>query len=887
MARPFSGLHRWLPLVAVALALVAAWSMFAGDSSPGQAVASVERPFRSRSAPRTARGTASWEEDVRATEADRSVVCGAIVDDTTEAPIPGAVVSLRPRTARGANAMLVPGGGRRSWVAPADPSGQWRFLDVPLSASKTWSVAVTAEGYRPQVVTGSGSCEGNSLTVRLESGGVVLHGTVRDATGGALAGATVHVGAGDPFANGAEFDASLSTIAGEDGEYRISVEPGVHNVVARFPDYAEDRRWVRVEATTQRDFALLPGGRIEGTVVRGADGNAVAFARVSMTPRGGQPTTGGEAAATTDVAGRFVIEGIEPGELELHAYAESGRTSSGTVLELGPGGYRTGVELRLEAAPAAYGVVVLRSDPSVAVEGATVLAQSGAAAWVSEPTDTSGGFVLPALAPGEYQLSVDAPGYIPNNLAATLRVADGDVEGLVLEVEAGTTVFGQVVEGGSDTSVRVEVDLEGLPPAQGMPRIGNAFVSTRCDAEGRFELGPVTTGELTLVAEDPTRGTGRAQTTASQDGDPPVLIELSAATGLEGRVFGTDGPREGLRIAAVRLDRPASVVPPTARVSASQASVRTKADGSFRHAGLEPGTYLVQVLDASSVLAVEGEPPVVAVVADTWASTRIELADPSGVLTGQVINADGSPVADAVVRASLPSLSTERTLTDEDGAFEFGGLPVGEGIRLRVTDASPGGTFVDEEAQVGDDVRVQMPRGATLTVMTRDLGVGRLSLSGTSSAQHSMRSNGAAQFVRLPEGKYRLEARGEDGHATTTFELDGSDMSIELTGEAWATVEGTLHADLVEVGEGRRWMVFAADSKGQLRGHDVQRALLGHGARTTADGAFVVSRVAPGPGQLTITPPNEAAGEPITVSIDPKPGQTLDLGEVGSPQAPT
>ncbi len=884
MARSLPGLRRWLALLAVGLAIVAAWSMLAGRSPAADPIAAGATPARSRPRPNTPRPSIGWEHEAEA-DADRSTACGVVLDGATQAAIEGAVVSLRPRAVLGANAMLVPGGGQRSFLERTDAEGQWKLHDVPM-ASRAWSVAVTAEGYRPQIVSGSGPCDDAPVTVRLEPGGEVLEGTVRDATGGALAGATVQLLASDQFNNGAEQEAALSTSTGDDGGYRISVEPGVYSVVARFPDYADDRRWVRVEATTRQDFALLPGGRIEGTVVRADGGEPVAFARVSMTPRSGLPVTGGEAAALTDAAGRFMIDGIEPGELELHAHAESGRTVAGTVIELGPGGYQTGIELRLEAAPAAYGVVVLRSDPSEPVKGATVLAQSGGATWVSKPTDASGGFVLPALAPGEYQVSVDAVAHVPDHLAATFRVADGDVEGLVLEVDAGATILGQVVDGGPETSVRVEVDLEGVPPAQGMPLIGNAFVSTRCDAEGRFELGPVTPGQLTLVAEDPTRGTGRAQTLVSRDDAPSqlVVIELSAETGIEGRVFDAGSPREGLTIAALRLDRPASIVPPAARVSASQASVRTAAGGSFRHAGLEPGTYLVQVLDASSLLSVEGDPPVVTVTPDSWANVTIDLADRSGVLTGQVVNADGSPVADAVVRASLASLSVERTLTDDNGDFELANLPVGEALRLQVTDANPGGAFVDQDARVGDEVRVEMPRGATLTVTARGLGVGRLSLSGPRAAQHSLTKDGTAQFVRLPEGKYRVEARGEDGYATKTFELNGADASIQLTGEAWATVEGTIAADRVEV-EG--WTVFAADGTGRVRGHDVQRALLGHATRSAADGTFTVSRVAPHPGELTLMPPDDTAAESFAISIDPKPGQTLDLGEVGSPRSPT
>ena len=201
-------------------------------------------------------------------------------------------------------------------------------------------------------------------------------------------------------------------------------------------------------------------------------------------------------------------------------------------------------------------------------------------------------------------------------------------------------------------------------------------------------------------------------------------------------------------------------------------------------------------------------------------------------------------------------------------------LTADENVRLRVTDAAPGGTFVDRTARVGETVVVELPRGATLTVDTEGIGVGQLALQGPRSARHSL---AAAQFVRLPEGAYRLEARGEDGHAIATVELDGRDKAVSLEGDAWATVEGILSS---EVGDVEGWMVFVADSDTRVRVHALNRALLGYGSRTDADGSFSVSRVPPRRGALTLTPPHGSHARSITVSVDPRPGHTLDLGEV-------
>jgi protocatechuate 3,4-dioxygenase beta subunit len=142
-----------------------------------------------------------------------------------------------------------------------------------------------------------------------------------------------------------------------DGVYRISDVPaGAVEIVASHPDFADGRADAVVKPTGREDrpfelpaVDLSEAGQIEGEVLD-ARGNPVLGARVAIgvapayLPAGALPP----GMATTDSKGRFKLNGVAPGNVEIEAYAAgvgrgrkstavtSGRTTSGVRIELVP-----------------------------------------------------------------------------------------------------------------------------------------------------------------------------------------------------------------------------------------------------------------------------------------------------------------------------------------------------------------------------------------------------------------------------------------------------------------------------------------------------------------------------------------------------------------------
>ena len=137
-----------------------------------------------------------------------------------------------------------------------------------------------------------------------------------------------------------------AAVTDEAGAYEIrDVAPGDIRLIVTHPDYATAEVGANVKRTGRADRALeLPGvdlqeaGSVEGQVVdargepvrgaRVAVGLAPAFLPIGVTP----PST-----TTSDAQGRFVLEGLSPGTIDLEAYApDVGRgTASGVKIDSG------------------------------------------------------------------------------------------------------------------------------------------------------------------------------------------------------------------------------------------------------------------------------------------------------------------------------------------------------------------------------------------------------------------------------------------------------------------------------------------------------------------------------------------------------------------------
>src|SRR6185503_4813519 len=158
------------------------------------------------------------------------------------------------------------------------------------------------------------------------------------------------------------------------------------------------------------DFALVPGGVIEGVVLDDRSKQPVPNARVVA--RLDSPSImmaeGAARFATAAGDGRFRISGLRPGAYELQARAEGRRTKTPTQVGIGVAEQVTDVTLLVGKAPTIRGTVV--DDANAPIGGATVNAMGDFSE--DAKADAKGAFVLDGLPPGSHMLFASAETHV-------------------------------------------------------------------------------------------------------------------------------------------------------------------------------------------------------------------------------------------------------------------------------------------------------------------------------------------------------------------------------------------------------------------------------------------------------------------------------------------
>jgi hypothetical protein len=336
-----------------------------------------------------------------------------------------------------------------------------------------------------------------------------------------------------------------------------------------------------------------PGGRVAGVEVRlepaipmqgevrDAERRPVPGARVRLLG-----ASAGDAALVAlpgewqaDAAGLFTFVAPEGATLEARApgFAAArarvdlaARVSRKVVLTLKAG----------EAAPLAAieGVV---KGPAGPIPGALVRAFDGGDAPVAEAVaDAAGAFTLGGLSPGRHVLTASAPGYAPRTRWG-YRAPSSGVE---IELERGGRVAGRVVDARTGAPVvpftLVAYEERGLS----LDRVRALSVA---DAQGRFELDGLPTGDLVLVAASPSHAPSpQVEVEVPEPGAAPAEVEIALKPGgeLAGRVVdrATRAAIAGAEVEVEGLLADGSVVPVRQRAE-------TDGAGRFVVSGLPEG----------------------------------------------------------------------------------------------------------------------------------------------------------------------------------------------------------------------------------------------------------------------------------------------------------
>ncbi|HYH00642.1 MAG TPA: carboxypeptidase regulatory-like domain-containing protein [Terriglobales bacterium] len=275
--------------------------------------------------------------------------------------------------------------------------GSYTLANLPAGAI---TLAASAVGYTASSVqanvTAGATTTAPAITLVANFGAV--SGTVRNAAGTAIAGASVSYGGG-------------STTTNTSGVFSFAKVPvGTIQLVASATGYTTQSQNVTISGgvTSTANFTLsAPTGTVTGRVTNVSTGGAIANATVRW--------SGG--STLTSSTGTYSLRNVTTGSQSITASATGylTRTLKANVI----GGATTTLNIPLATA----GKITVRATfaNGTAVSGATVTVKGGViATTVSGTTNTSGYYYSPWIPIGSYTITVAKSGYVTRSKTATV-----------------------------------------------------------------------------------------------------------------------------------------------------------------------------------------------------------------------------------------------------------------------------------------------------------------------------------------------------------------------------------------------------------------------------------------------------------------------------------
>jgi hypothetical protein len=589
-----------------------------------------------------------------------------------------------------------------------------------------------------------------SDTWELTPGGATLSGAIVDATGGAVAGASVTASAaGVALARG---------VSDGQGRFEFSLPAGSAELLASAAGYASDGVATPVPAAGVQ-LVLAPASSISGQVVSESAEQPVAGVTVQAEDahtRRSTPNT-----ALTDADGHFTLPALSAGEYTLSAAAARWRSEPVSVL-LGVNQSVDDVVLEVAAATTVSGQVSLNG--SACSEGWVELTGPSE---LSRAVSARGLVQFAGVLPGAYQLEVRCPPGLP--LREELQVGN-DAIVRHWELAPGLTLRGVVQtpqgEGVAGLAVRVSPTHSGSTAPS---------ASCTSDDQGQFECRGLQPGPHAcwLESSSPT-GQAVAHVDLGAGESPRVTLISNASAALRVRVTGGRGESSPLDIMAQ---------------TAGQFSVagRPESEGVFFER-LPLGDYALSIEPLGVVrqhvrLTRPGE------------LVEVELAPPPrAALAGRVIDERGLPIVDAWVGARPESVSgaallgSPRTLTDEQGRFSVNHLIAGGLYTLEASTVSGRAELPQLRAGQEEVVVLRLPTHASVRAQVANpsgeaVDVFTLSAQrrgGQSATLYECR-HGLWSDASLAPGRYQIAISSAQGGTSQELEVaPGSNLNLKL-----------------------------------------------------------------------------------------------------------
>lgn len=757
-----------------------------------------------------------------------------------------------------------------------------------------WSISASADGHVPAATTLDVS---NPARIELELavGGQTLTGTVTDMTGGVIAGARI---------DAARLDQTRQAIAvafsDDAGRYKLAVGAGTILVAASHPAYAAQTRHVDLGSSATANFALVPGGTIDGVVTDLQTGEPVGGAVV-------RATSDAPALELADVNervviagrdGKFRFAGLRPGGYAL--VARAGNRSSRTPVGVGVGvaEQQADIVVAIGATATIRGTVV---DDSGAAAAVTIHAR-GDGIEGGATSDATGAFVLEGLPPGRWSLRGTSDRYLADG-GSIVQLATTDVDGIVVRVRRGFTVRGHV-----EPRKVCDVEIAKVERGDAIPHHARAT----SNADGSFQLAPFGAGDATLTARCPSGEHGTLAITVTSD---ELVIPISPGGAIAGRVVDEAGkPLASVTVSAEAGDD-ATRIENGAVVSGLQ--VVTSTAGTFELRGLGAATYRLAVLDAGRPIKPLKTVKVALTPGQRASGIEVVVERPTGTIRGVVTGPDGAPVADAWVaihQTATDEIAAMRAnddtepqrfwmrdggtegrdpppaLTDAAGRFTLTNLLRG---RYQVVAEARAGKLRGGAVDVTTDAQISLrlasvgslggtvrgPRGPTELFTVRLTGPIRSVASKdkfafppptTPLVQARSFTGGAFAFPRLEAGDYALDVESVDGTGSAKVRVSSGQASVDILLVANGTVTGRLVDSAGKPLSGIGVALIPDQPPGQL-----QIAIHQQPVTSGPDGRFQVDG-APGTRTLAILGNAAMAKRGLVIA----PNQKLDVGDV-------
>ena len=435
---------------------------------------------------------------------------------------------------------------------------------------------------------------------------------------------------------------------------------------------------------------------------------------------------------------------------------------------------------------------VVTSDGGAAIAGASVQV------WPNEPeaedapsgpdapkarakTDKRGRFALANVPAGRYRVAIEAPGFVPHDIAALTVPQDGAPPTIRVVLPPAVFIAGAVVDAKGKAVADAIVETE---------RPGGRALQARTDAKGRFRIGPVVDG-VEVYLDVHAAGVGRVLRWEAVAPRDDLRIHIRGGGTLRGRV--TDRGT-GLPLSDFHMT-----------IAGPQGSAHTRAkrfrpeDGSFVWDALPPGRFAATVTADGYQLHTVQELH----LPQDGADVDLPIAlNPGAAVRGWVVDAaTGLPVAGALVTAregawvsyqTLAPMNADKpfgiasTRTDAEGGFVLRQLPP-EAVTVRVR--ATGYLAATAVAQPNETLpAIALSAGATIRgwlvdhegMATDGDVVLWYPLSGERRTAAATAEDGFA-FAQVAEGRYRLWGHAALAGERWPFEEDQAGVAIVVS----------------------------------------------------------------------------------------------------------